>query len=177
MIEGEGAPQQMIQDPARRADHQVRAGLERIELRAVSHPAVHGGGAHAGIPPEQFGFVRHLAGQLARGHEHQGLGDGPGRIHPGQDRQKVGAGFPAAGAGLDEHVAPGEEIRHRPGLHRHELGPARADRALAQILWQVGEGGWRKVVGTSGRLIGHAPLQSHCECRGAAVLRPYRIMA
>ena len=135
------APQQVVEDAPGRADDDVRAGLEGIQLGAVAHAAVHGGHAHAGGAAQQLGFAGHLQGQLARGHQHQRLGGVLQRVDHLEHRQQVRAGLAAAGARLNHHVALREQIGNSLGLHGHQLVPAGQRGALAQFFGQVGQFG------------------------------------
>ena len=120
MFKRERAAQQVVKDAAGRADHQVRAGLERVHLRAVADAAVEGRGAHAAVVAERLGVPGDLQGKFARRAEHERLRDGTRAVNPLDDRQDERAGLAAAGARLDHQIASGEHIGNRLGLHRHE---------------------------------------------------------
>ena len=115
----QGAAIQVVDDPARSADHHVHAAAQGRQLLAVGLAAVHRQHAEAGhgrrIALEGFG---HLDGQLAGGCQHQHLRLVRGQIDVGQHRQREGAGLAGAGLGLAQHVTAGQHGRDGGCLDR-----------------------------------------------------------
>ena len=131
MFQTQGAAQQMVQHPARRADNHLSAAAQGFQLRAVAHPAVQGGGVHGRAFKQDFGLMGHLQGQFAGGHQNEGLGRVGLAVHGLQQGQQKCPGFAAAGAGLDHQIAPGQTVGQGHGLHGHKLGPAHTAQGIA----------------------------------------------
>jgi hypothetical protein len=149
---------QVVQHPARRADHDVRAVFQAGGLAPQRHAA--GQRDHLDVvlgarqPPD---FGGDLVGQLARGAQHQRLRREPARIQPGQQRQRERRGLAAAGLGLGDQVAPGQCRRQAGRLDGRHLVVAEA----AEVLQRGGSKG--KGIET-GRL-GHHPIIPHLSAR------------
>jgi hypothetical protein len=109
----------VVDHPARGADDDVHAALERLQLRvialsAVDRQHVETGQVH-GIFLERLGDLdRQFAGRC----EHQRLRLELLRVDLRQDRQRERRGLAGAGLGLAEHVAAGEQRRNRGRLDR-----------------------------------------------------------
>ncbi len=182
VVQGQGALEQVVQDAARGADHQVGALLEGLDLRAVAHSAVDRDDPQPGVGQEGLGLAGHLVGQLAGGHQDQGLALGAGGVQELEHGQDKGPGLAAAGAGLDHHVPTLHERRQALGLDRGERGPAGAVAGGAQGLGQgfqgeFGQGGFRLggVGGVRGRcvlFVFHARSLPHKPVQGKARWRP-----
>ena len=151
MIEREGALEQMIEHAPRRADDDVRALFERVDLRAIAHAAIDGHGAQARVAAQIFRLPATPVGPVHA----WGPGSAPGsdcarRVEPLQHGQQERAGLAAAGAGLDHHVARAKQIGDGPRLNRHEASsiwraPAAALEWLGQ-LFQRHFGQWGHLV-------------------------------
>ena len=115
----QGAAVEMIDDPARGADHDMHAALQRLQLRVVALAAVDRqhveAGNLVGVTLEGFGD---LDREFAGGREHQHLRLALLQIQPRQQRQREGSGLAGAGLGLPEHVATGQQRRNGRGLDR-----------------------------------------------------------
>ena len=80
LVELQRAAADVVEHAARRADDDVGAAFELVDLAADRLAAVE---RHAGHPPavgELFEFVAHLHGELARRHQHRARG--VGRLSP-----------------------------------------------------------------------------------------------
>src|SRR5688572_8409223 len=64
LIQNQRALQQMIQYPAGRANHHVRAFTQRIDLRSVSYPAIYSDTFDAGPAEQRVGMLPNLPCQL-----------------------------------------------------------------------------------------------------------------
>ena len=146
MFQRKGALEQMIQYPARRADHQLDPLLEGLQLRPVTHTAINGDGTHAHHAAQDLGLPGHLVGQFPGGDQHQGLADGLLRVDPVQDGQEISAGLAAPGLGLNHQVPPGLKVGNGLGLDRQKAAPAGLGRRLLQSLGQVLQGNLRQPV-------------------------------
>ena len=118
-IQIEAAALQVVHDPPRRANHDMRAMGQGVALwthrRAAAqrqHLDVVFG---AGQPAD---FLRHLVGQLAGRAQHHRLHRKPARVQLGQQRQRKGGGLAAAGFGLSNDVVPRQRHRQAGGLDR-----------------------------------------------------------
>jgi hypothetical protein len=131
MFEREGAFEQVVQHPPRRSNDDVRAFFERFDLRPVAHAAIDGDCAQASLGADLFGLLPDLARQFARRDEDQRLAGRFCRVEPRQHGQQERAGLAASSAGLDHHIAPGQQVGDGARLHRHERVPAGARRGLA----------------------------------------------
>ena len=161
MFEREGALEQVVEHASGRTDDDVCAGFERGGLCAVAHAAVDGHRAQTGLAADLFGFLPDLAGQFAGGDEDQRLAGRPGRVETRQHGQEENAGLAAAGAGLDHHIAPGQQIGNGARLHGYERSPAGTRGGFLQIGRQLFKGdvgqrvaravsGWNEVDYSSG---------------------------
>ena len=80
LVELQRAAAEVVEDAAGRADDDVGALLQPVDLRAERLAAVDGRGANLAAVGQPFDFVADLHGQLARGHQDQGAAaDGRGR--------------------------------------------------------------------------------------------------
>ena len=140
ILERQVALEQVVQDAPRRAHHQVSSLAKGLELGAIGHAAVDGGRAHSRRARQNLGLPGHLPGELARGHQDQGLAGSPRGVDALQHGQEIGAGLAAARARLDHQVAAGQQVGDGPALHRHQLGPAGPRHRLAQRLGQLRHG-------------------------------------
>ena len=131
MFEREGAFQQVVEHPSRRADDDVRAGFKRRGLCAVAHAAIDCHRSQAGISADFFRFLPNLARQFTGRDKDERLADRAGLVEAGQHGEQEHAGLAAAGAGLEHHIASGQQIGERTRLDRHERSPAGARRSLA----------------------------------------------
>ena len=115
----QGAAVEVVDHPARGADHDLHAAAQGLQLRAVALAAVDRQHVEARDPGrvalERLGD---LDGQLARGRQHQRLRPGAGHVQLGQHRQRERGGLAGTGLGGAEHVAPGEQRRDGRGLDR-----------------------------------------------------------
>ena len=123
-VQRKGAVQKMIEHAAGRAHNDLNAGMQGLKLTAVAHAAVQRGDGKTRVFKKGAGLVFHLAGQFARRRENEGLRLLLFGIEQGNERQKIGARFAAARAGLHHEVASGHEIGQRMRLHGHEARPA-----------------------------------------------------
>ncbi len=101
----QGAPVQVVLDPAGGAHHHPGAALEGLQLRHVAEPAHQQGGLQARGHAPQLG--RHLLGQFPGGREDDGL-DLPAILEAVQQGQAEGQGLARAGAALHQQVATPE---------------------------------------------------------------------
>ena len=107
--------------------------LERVDLRAVAHAAVDGHRAQAGGAAQMVSASCQTWRASSRvGTRISAWQVGAGWVEPLQHRQQEGAGLAAAGARLDHHVAPGQQVGHGARLHGHEGRPARPGDGLLQ---------------------------------------------
>ncbi len=123
-VQGERSSEQMVQHAARRADDELGAFLQLLQLLLVAHAAVEGCRGDACAGKEDFRLLRHLGGKLSGGHQHQCLHHLFVRTQGGHQRQQVGAGLAGSCAGLDHDVPAVHKVGQGCGLHRHEGGPA-----------------------------------------------------
>ena len=115
----------MVQHAAGRAHHQLGPVTQGVHLLFVAHAAIDGHGTDARAFEQGARLVLHLHGQLAGGHQDQGL-DGMQRgIQTRHQGQQVTARLAAAGTGLHHDVAAFQQIGQGQGLHGHEGRPAR----------------------------------------------------
>ena len=139
VIEPQRALQQMIEDATRGADHQLGAGAQRLNLRAVADAAVNGDTPDPGGGSQQFGLFRYLQRELTRGSQDQRLASLLARLDLVQDRQQECSGLAASRARLDHQVSPCEQIGDRPRLYGHQPRPPGAGRRGLGFLRQVGQ--------------------------------------
>ena len=114
---------QMLLKAARGADDDVRAVLQRADLRAEGHAAAQGQDLDvvfgAGQTTE---FLGDLVGQLASRANDQRLATEEARIDRVQQADTEGGGLAAAGLGLGDQVHPLEDHRQALRLDRRHLG-------------------------------------------------------
>jgi len=122
----------MIEHASGRADDDMGALTKGVALRGVPCAAVHRHHSQAGAGEQLFTFLGHLPGQFPGGRQDKSLTMIPGRVQPFQHGQKKRAGFAAAGAGLDHHVALRQQVGNGPRLHRHQRTPAGARHGRLQ---------------------------------------------
>ena len=102
----------MIAQPARRADHDMRAGIERAAFLRRVHAADTSGDADIGLGVKPFQFAADLQGQFARRRDHQRQrcgSDGDLRAavqHLPRHGQPEGNRLARAGLGRDDQIAP-----------------------------------------------------------------------
>ena len=120
----ETAAPQMIAQPSRRADHDMRAGGKLALFAARVHAADAGNHTRTGILIEPGEFAVHLQGEFARRRDDQGQRRG-GPFEPRgvaeqifRDGQPIGHGFAGAGLRRNQQVAAGGGVRQHGGLHR-----------------------------------------------------------
>ena len=126
VVERKRAFEQVIQHAPGRADDDVRPLLEAVDLAAIADTAIDGHGAQPSLAADRLRFVPHLASQLARGDQDQCLAAVLRGVEPFDHGQQKGAGLAGAGARLDHHVAPGQEVGDATRLHGHQARPAGA---------------------------------------------------
>src|SRR5690606_25148010 len=162
------ATREVVDDPPRRAHHDLYAAAQGIELRPVALSAVDRqyleAGQVGGVALERLGD---LDRQFARWRQHQRLRDLLVRVELGQDGQGEGGGLAGAGLGLAEHVATFQQRRDGGGLDRRRAFVAQVGKRAQQRFreLQLGEAGGRCVVGGGGRLGAHRGLSC---CAGVA---------
>ncbi|MOA04342.1 hypothetical protein D3C78_1238910 [compost metagenome] len=142
-VELEGALAQVFEDAPRGADHDVRAMLQRADLRAERHAAAQGQHLDVvGAARQQADFLGHLVGQFAGRAQHQRLAAEVALIERRQQAEGEGGGLAAAGLGLGDQVVTGEDQWQALRLDRCHLpvanGVQTGKKAGGQ--WQGGEG-------------------------------------
>ncbi len=137
----------MVKHASRRADDDVGAFFEGIDLGAVADAAVHGRGAQPCVAENDLGFVPDLAGEFTGRHKDERLGAVPSGVKPLYHRQQKGAGLAGARARLDHHVAAGQQVRDGARLDGHQGRPAGAFDGSTQRTGQVVDGYIRQGVG------------------------------
>ena len=122
----QGAAQNVVKHASRGADDELGTVLEGVKLLFVADAAVESDGRAAGAFKQGLRLLLHLQGELARGHQHEGLGvPGIGFEH-GQHGEQIAACLAGARPGLDHDVPAVHEVGQGQGLHGHEAGPAGA---------------------------------------------------
>ena len=116
---------QVIEDAARRADHDLRALLQRLDLARHGRAAVDGHHLRPAELTDLLHLARHLEGQLARGAEDQRLHRLDRRAHQAvDDGQAEGGGLACPGPRLHDQAAPlGGRLEHGD-LHRRGVAVA-----------------------------------------------------
>ena len=96
----------MVEHAAGRADDDLAPREQFFDLAANRLAAVDGHRVNLATVRELDHFLAHLHGQLAGGHQDQGLRalSALGRLHAFEDRNDEGGGLAGAGAGLAQHV-------------------------------------------------------------------------
>jgi hypothetical protein len=95
----------MIKNASRRADNELSAAAESLQLGVVADTPVNHGYSNTRFPCQHFCFPGDLKREFTGRHKNQSLGSillGVDFLQNGQD---VGAGFAAAGSRLHHHVA------------------------------------------------------------------------
>ena len=134
-------------------DEHVDPTLERLGLRLVAHAAVHDGHPVLGVLGHLEGDLLDLAGEFARGGDHERTGAarlGRDALH---QRQHERCGLAGAGLGTAHDVAAFEYHRDRIALDGGRAGVAHGCHGL--------EKAWRKtqIVETQVELLPRAPCQ------------------
>ena len=145
-IQREGAPEQVIEDPAGCADDDVRAALERVHLRAVAHPAIDRDRAEARTGEERFSGLGDLFGKFTGGDQDEGLAHLPAGVEQFQQGEDERARFAAPRAGLDHHVFFCKEIGDGFGLDGGEDGPVSVFCRGLEAFGELFEGDFREGV-------------------------------
>ena len=121
----------MIEHAPRRADDDMSARFERVDLGTVSDSAVDCHRTKAFISAQALRFLPDLFGEFPCWDEDQRLTVGPRRVESFQHGQDERARLAAARARLDHHVAFGKQIRNGARLDGHQRFPAPARGSLA----------------------------------------------
>src|SRR5690242_14328423 len=108
----------MIEHATRGAYDDLRAGKQRLTLRQERAAADELGDAQAAATVERGEHLGHLAGKLARRHQHQRLRLAERGIDTLDERQPEGNRLAGAGTRLSDDIAPGEQRRDRALLNR-----------------------------------------------------------
>jgi hypothetical protein len=123
--DGELTPLDQIDQATGRADDDVDALLQRVDLRVHRDTAVDGPDLAVAHVAERAQRIGDLGGQLARGDEDEAarvarlrLADAP------EEGEAERQGLARAGLGLAEHVAPGEGVGDRELLDGERFGDA-----------------------------------------------------
>jgi hypothetical protein len=111
-----------VHDPARGADHDVDAALQRRALRGVSDPAVEHRGAQVGS--ERAKDLFHLQRELSRRGDDQCSWSGAATWQALNHRDEVSEGFARAGRSLDDDVPPLHDEWDRLRLNRYRFTDA-----------------------------------------------------
>ena len=174
IVERHRAPEQKVEHPSWRSDHDLRATLERVDLWTVTNASVDGNGAQTGVTAHRLGRLPDLFGQLPGRDQHEGLAVRPVGPEPLQHREQERPSLAAARPGLNHHLAASQQVRDRPGLHRHERGPPRTRGSRTQGLRQLVKGKLRELVRLGNRGIcfffqgvPRGPLELRPRCSGA----------
>ena len=125
LVEADEAAGEQVEQAAGGGDHDFDAAGQGLDLFAFRHAAENDGDADVGVAAVGAETLGDLAGELARGGQHQ---NAAGEAGPG------GAGFPAGGAGSAGRTR--RSCRCRSG--RCRAGRRRASRAE----WPGSEWGW-----------------------------------
>ena len=124
----------MVERPARRADHQLRAVLEGLDLRLVPHAAVHERRLQAvGVRRGDLHLLELLVDlprKLAGGREDENLLLFLVRVHQVEERKQERPRLARARLRLHDQVPLLQRIRDGLALHGHQLGPARGAHRL-----------------------------------------------
>jgi len=131
----------VVEQASRRGNQDVDAAAQRIDLRIDAHAAEHHGGAQPQVAAIRLHALMHLRGELARRHDHQRAHRVPRRRGARvrlrrqalQHGQRETGGFPRAGLGGAEQIAPGEHDRNRLRLDRGGLGVALLGNRAEQL--------------------------------------------
>lgn len=108
---------EVVDHPARRADHHVGAAFQSGQLHGVGGAAVDRQHVDLrqmrAVAAERLG---HLQRQLPGGRQHQRLGGGAGDVDLGQDRDRERGRLAGAGLGQPDDVGAGHQRRDGRGL-------------------------------------------------------------
>ena len=127
----------MVDDPARRAHHDLRAFGQSPELPFNELTAVHGKNRDSFLPRGQLAqFLGHLNSQLARGAKHQGLNalSGNDFFQNGQTESRCLAG---ARLRLPDRIPPGQQCRNCQYLDGRRLLKAHILNGVQKVLGQT----------------------------------------
>ena len=135
-----------IDQPARRRDHQIDAGAQRLDLRTFAHPAENRGHAQR----QMFGISAHvlfdLHDQLPRRRDDQRARPAALAVVPStppassKSAKTKAAVFPVPVCAMPMTSCPGENVRNRRDLDRSRLGVAGVINSLQDF--------WGKIKGT-----------------------------
>ena len=128
----------VVEQPARRGDHDVHAAPKRVLLRAHADAAVDGGRRDRGVHGEIVHVLEDLGGEFTRGAQHEGAGGAAlGGEQPVQDGEDEGGGLAAAGHGAGQKIATLEGRRDGIGLDRCGAGKPEFLDALEEAGMEV----------------------------------------
>ncbi len=130
---------QVIEDPARGPDDDMRALLETLELRAVGDTAVDRQGVDAAVLAELVELLGDLVGELAGREQDDGLGLREAGVDGFDQRDAEGAGLAAAGHRLDDQISAGAHPGNGRGLDRGRGVPTEVADGLLDIRGDVGK--------------------------------------
>ncbi len=103
-VEEQLAASDEVEHAARRADHDLRAALEGVDLAVHARAAVDGDGAHATEAADPRDLVLHLDAELAGRGQDQRLDVGARRLDLLDDRDAEGGGLAGPGLRLADEV-------------------------------------------------------------------------
>src|SRR6056297_1810364 len=139
MVEMHPLALQVVEDAARRADDDVRALLEPLELGPVGDAAVDRQHAHAAMATELLELDGDLIRELAGREQDDRLRlveVGVDRLH---ERDPEGAGLAGARLGLDDEVSARSHAGNRSRLDGSGSMPAEIPDGLLDVGGDVGE--------------------------------------
>jgi hypothetical protein len=116
LVELEVALAQVVEDPARGADHDLGALVQGDDLGAERAPADDRDRPHAGVTAGGVDVARDLEAELTGGDEDQGLHLGQVRVDLLDDRDAEGERLAGPGAGLADEVDAGQRERQAERL-------------------------------------------------------------
>jgi hypothetical protein len=116
-VELQRAARHVVHDAARRADDDLRPGVQRAELPLVALAAVDRHLHQAFLEKGQLAeFLRHLHRELARRAEHEHLHRAQLHVHLLDGRDGKGRGLARAGGGLADDILAGQPVRNHRRL-------------------------------------------------------------
>mmetsp|Transcript_111838 Transcript_111838/g.316340 ORF Transcript_111838/g.316340 Transcript_111838/m.316340 type:complete len:284 (-) Transcript_111838:307-1158(-) len=129
MLHADHTATQEILEPARRADDEVAALGDLLQLRHRIRPAVDGDDVEVGLEAELPGLDGDLLAELSRGCHDNTSGASSTLLHfrlvkgksPGNDGHQEGRGLPAAGLRSDHHIGALQRSGHGVFLHRGRI--------------------------------------------------------